>query len=118
MQELNLPENTTARLAKMLNFVHDIADEKMTEIWDLFCYKLEIIKPYTGDEALTIIGTFCVAFTSRMVMLMKMQIADKDDTGYTKHDIYKTIDDGIKRCLELVSEQSVRKDTISEIKRL
>ena len=118
MQDLNLPKNTPIRIAKMINFVHDLADEKMKEIWDLFCFEMKSIEPYTGAEALTVIGTFCIAFTARMVMLMKMQIADQDDVGYTKHDIYKTIDDGIRRCLELVSEEAVRKDTASEIKRL
>lgn len=99
-------EETPLELQALMDFIRDEA-KKFTEtnwnvIVDVIAKRINKEKSYTGNEYLSMMGTFITHVAASWIIYMKKIIADSDEAGVGMDDLLDPICDGIKRVAESV----------------
>ena len=110
-------EDTPLYIKDLMQLVRDEGQDTAQGHWDQvveFLHKISKDQDRTGNDYLSMMGTYLCYFASTWIVMMKKLIADKDEAGVQYKDIVGPICDGIKEIIATskLEVKSVRKNNI------
>lgn len=104
-------EDTPWHLRALMDHARAHGQEKAEQTWndviDFFAEKLND-REHTGNDYLSMMGTFLTYFNATWFIMMKTLIADKDEAGVGYSDVVEPIFEGVRK---LITHAKVKEKT-------